>query len=99
MMRNRLKGMGVAMVTPFTITGDVDYVALDRMVDEHLASGTDFLCVLGTTAETPTLTKEEKRNIRKRIIEKVAGIKCGFKSTSCPDQLAAALIEYKESAN
>ena len=33
------------------------------------------------------------------IIEKVQGIKCGFKSTSCPDQLAAALIEYKESAN
>ena len=73
MMRKRLKGMGVAMVTPFTTTGDVDYVALDSLVDMHLASGTDFLCVLGTTAETPTLTKEEKRNIRKRIVEKVAG--------------------------
>lgn len=73
MMRKRLIGLGVAIITPFTNAGDVDYVALDNFVDMHLASGTDFLCVLGTTAETPTLTKEEKRSIRKRIIEKVAG--------------------------
>lgn len=73
MMRKRLTGLGVAIITPFTNAGDVDYVALDNLVDMHLASGTDFLCVLGTTAETPTLTKEEKRSIRKRIIEKVAG--------------------------
>lgn len=66
-------GMGVALVTPFTRNGEVDYVALDNLVQTQLDGGTDFLCVLGTTAETPTLTVGEKRNIRKRIIEKVDG--------------------------
>ncbi len=65
--------MGVALVTPFTETGDVDYVALENLVQAQLDGGTDFLCVLGTTAETPTLTLEEKRNIRKCVIDKVAG--------------------------
>lgn len=65
--------MGVALVTPFTEAGEVDYVALDRLVQSQLDEGTDFLCVLGTTAETPTLTTEEKRNVRKCVIDKVAG--------------------------
>lgn len=73
MMRKRLTGMGVALVTPFTENGDVDYIALDNLVQTQLDEGTDFLCVLGTTAETPTLNSSEKRNIRKRIIEKVNG--------------------------
>lgn len=65
--------MGVALVTPFTEDGNVDYVALEKLVQMHLECGTDFLCVLGTTAETPVLTKEEKREIRKRIIKQVDG--------------------------
>lgn len=65
--------MGVALVTPFTESGEVDYCALDRLVQSQLDGGTDFLCVLGTTAETPTLTAIEKREVRKRIIEKTAG--------------------------
>ncbi len=73
MMRKRLIGMGVALVTPFTENGDVDYNALDNLVQTQLDEGTDFLCVLGTTAETPTLSATEKRNIRKRIIEKAGG--------------------------
>lgn len=73
MTRRRLTGMGVALVTPFTETGEVDYVALDNLVQTQLDAGTDFLCVLGTTAETPTLDLEEKRNVRKRVIDKVAG--------------------------
>lgn len=73
MTRKRLTGMGVALVTPFTEAGEVDYVALDRLVQSQLDEGTDFLCVLGTTAETPTLTTEEKRNVRKCVIDKVAG--------------------------
>lgn len=73
MTRKRLTGMGVALVTPFTEAGEVDYVALDRLVQSQLDEGTDFLCVLGTTAETPTLTAEEKRNVRKCVIDKVAG--------------------------
>ncbi|MBR2637400.1 MAG: 4-hydroxy-tetrahydrodipicolinate synthase [Bacteroidaceae bacterium] len=73
MTQNKMKGMGVALVTPFTETGEVDYEALDNLVQTQLDGNTDFLCVLGTTAETPTLTIEEKRNIRKRVIDKVAG--------------------------
>lgn len=73
MMQKVFKGMGVAIVTPFTKEGDVDYTALEALVQMHLDCGTDFLCVLGTTGETPTLTNEEKREIRKRIIKQVAG--------------------------
>ena len=40
-----MRGMGVAIITPFTETNEVDYEALERLVDLHLQSGTDFLCV------------------------------------------------------
>ena len=73
MVQKRLKGMGVALITPFNEDGSVDYEALMRLVDYQLQNGTDFLCVLGTTAETPTLTKEEKREIKNRVIERVNG--------------------------
>ena len=72
-MRQRFTGMGVALVTPFTENGDIDFTALERLVQMHIDAGTAFLCVLGTTAETPTLTAEEKREIRKRVIKQVAG--------------------------
>lgn len=73
MMQKRFTGAGVAIVTPFTKTGEVDYAALENLVQMHLDCGTDFLCVHGTTGETPTLTVEEKRETRKRIIKQVAG--------------------------
>ena len=56
-----LKGMGVALITPFKEDESVDYEALARLVDYQLQNGTDYLVVLGTTAETPTLTEEEKK--------------------------------------
>lgn len=65
--------MGVALVTPFDATGEVDYEALGRLVDYQIASHTDFLCVLGTTAETPTLSEEEKYAVRKAVVERNAG--------------------------
>lgn len=73
MMPKRFTGAGVAIITPFTQTGEVDYPALDALVQMHLDCGTDFLCVHGTTGETPTLTIEEKRETRKRIIKQVNG--------------------------
>ena len=72
-MQTRLRGMGVALVTPFKEDGSVDYDALLRLVDYQLENGTDFLCVLGTTAETPTLTKEEKEKVKRTIIDRVDG--------------------------
>ena len=73
MIKTRLKGMGVALVTPFKADGSVDYEALIRLVDYQLQNGTDFLCVLGTTAETPTLSKEEKDKVKRLVIDCVNG--------------------------
>ena len=58
-----LKGMGVALITPFKDDESVDYDALSKLVDYQVQNGTDYLVVLGTTAETPTLTEEEKKKI------------------------------------
>ncbi|WP_293669399.1 4-hydroxy-tetrahydrodipicolinate synthase [uncultured Parabacteroides sp.] len=68
-----LKGMGVALITPFKEDESVDYEALGRLVDYQLQNGTDYLVVLGTTAETPTLTEEEKKNIIDLVVTKVNG--------------------------
>ena len=73
MIQTRLKGMGVALITPFKEDESVDYDALLRLVDHLLQNNADFLCVLGTTAETPTLTEEEKKKIKKLVIERVNG--------------------------
>ena len=55
----KIKGMGIALVTPFKADMSVDFEALQRLVEYQVSSGADFLCVLCTTAETPTLTPEE----------------------------------------
>ena len=68
-----LKGMGVALITPFKEDESVDYEALGRLVDYQLQNGTDYLVVLGTTAETPTLTEEEKKDIINLVVTKVNG--------------------------
>ena len=65
----KLQGLGVALITPFHGDGKVDFPALQRMV-EHLATGgCDFLVVLGTTAETPTLSPDEQRSVVDFVVE------------------------------
>ena len=73
MSKKELYGMGVALVTPFDAEGMVDHEALGRLVDYQIESRTDFLCVLGTTAETPTLSEEEKQAVRNTVVERNAG--------------------------
>ncbi len=73
MRRMDLTGMGVALITPFDRNGKVDYASLSKLVDCHLNNGTDYLVLLGTTAETPTLDKEEQQKIIQFIVEKVGG--------------------------
>jgi len=68
-----LKGVGVALITPFKQDESVDFEALGKLVDFQLQNGTDYLVVLGTTAETPTLTEEEKKQITDFIVTKVRG--------------------------
>lgn len=65
--------MGVALVTPFNDDGSVDYQSLMRLVEYQIQNGVDFLCVLGTTAETPTLTADEKKKIKQMVVERVNG--------------------------
>ena len=69
----QLRGTGVAMITPFTSTGEVDYAALPALVEHYNDSGIDYLVVLGTTAETATLTKSEQNKIARSIVEINAG--------------------------
>ena len=62
-----LKGCGTALVTPFTESGEVDYLAYAEMVKRQVRGGVDFLVPLGTTAETPCLEDEEKIELLKEI--------------------------------
>ena len=73
MRKINLKGMGVAMITPFTENGSVDFLSLSRLIDLQLQSQTDYLVFLGTTAEIPTLTDEEQKEIIRFAVSKVKG--------------------------
>lgn len=74
MNRNKFKGLGIALVTPFTKEGKVDFTALRRLLDYQLSNGIDFICLLGTTAETPTLSVEERQQVKDLVVEKVNGL-------------------------
>lgn len=73
MPRLNLKGVGVALITPFKNDESVDYDALSRLVDYQLQNGIDYIVALGTTAETPTLTDEEKKKIVELVVDRVNG--------------------------
>lgn len=62
-MKNNIHGLGVALVTPFTDGGGIDLEALGKLVDSVSDGGVDYLVALGTTAETPTLSREEKKAV------------------------------------
>ena len=73
MINSKLTGMGVALITPFKADESIDFPALARLVEYQIKNGTDYLVVCGTTAETPTLTEEEKDQITRFVIDVVAG--------------------------
>ena len=73
MAQNIFKGLGVALITPFTVEGEVDYKALIRLVDYQIVNGANFLCILATTGETPCLTREEKDKITEVVKQVNAG--------------------------
>lgn len=68
-----LKGTGVALITPFQADENVDFNALGKLIDTVLDGGCEYLVTLGTTGETPVLSKEEKKAISVFTLEKVAG--------------------------
>lgn len=67
MARNIFRGLGIALVTPFTQDGQVDYKSLKRLVEYQIDNGADFLCILATTGETPCLTQDEKEKITQLV--------------------------------
>ena len=95
MAQHLFKGLGIALVTPFTQEGEVDYAALRSLIDYQLANGADFFCILATTGETPTLTPMERHRIKDTVVEVVNGrvpilMGCGGNDT------ASVVRELKE---
>lgn len=70
-LRKTLSGVGVAIVTPFHEDHSVDFPSLEKLIDHLIISGIDYIVTLGTTGETPTLSKDEKVQIIEFTIEKV----------------------------
>lgn len=71
-MSQLFTGAGVALITPFTTNNQVDYKALETIIDNQINGGMDYLVALGTTAETATLTTDEKSQVVELIKEKSA---------------------------
>ena len=87
MAQNKFRGLGVALVTPFCTDGSIDIDALDRLVEYQIKGGVDFLCIMGTTAETPTLSRDEKHLLKQHLVERVQGrvpllMGCGGNNTA-----------------
>ena len=70
-LRNLLKGTGVAIVTPFNEDESVDFTALGNLIDFIIGNGVEYIVSLGTTGETPTLTKQEKLDIVNFTLDKI----------------------------
>jgi 4-hydroxy-tetrahydrodipicolinate synthase len=82
-----ITGSIVALITPFQADGRVDYAALRKLIDWHIAEGTDCLGVVGTTGESPTVTTDEHCEIIRVSVEQAAGrvpvmAGCGSNSTA-----------------
>lgn len=72
-MDNIFRGLGVALVTPFLENGGIDFEALENLIDYQIAGGVDFICVLGSTAETPCLSDEEKAEVKDFAVRIIKG--------------------------
>ena len=72
-LREQLKGTGVAIVTPFSDNGSVDFDALGKLVDFIIDNGVEYVVTLGTTGETPTLDKQERIDIINFTFDKING--------------------------
>lgn len=88
-----IRGSIVALITPMLADGAVDYPALRKLIDWHIAQGTDCVCVVGTTGESPTVTVQEHCEIIRVAVEQAAGripimAGCGANSTSEAIELA-----------
>ena len=72
-LRDQLRGTGVALITPFQADFSVDYDALAKVIDFVITGGVEYIVTLGTTGESPTISREEKKKIITYTYDKVAG--------------------------
>ena len=96
MVQDMIKGVGVALITPFN-NYKVDYDSLGRMVDYVIAGGVDYIVALGSTAETATLSLEERDEVLRFVVERTNGrvpIVAGMGSNNTAD-----LVEQLHSFN
>ena len=73
MLRQTLKGTGVALITPFKKDKSIDFAALENLIDIQIAGGLDYLVSLGTTGESVVLSDEEKMEVFNCTVNKVNG--------------------------
>lgn len=97
-----ITGSIVALVTPMLDDGSVDYPTLRKLIDWHIAEGTDCIGVVGTTGESPTVDGEEHREIIRVAVEQAAGrvpIMAGTGANSTAEAIALAKFAKKVGAN
>ena len=72
-LKSVLRGTGVAIITPFNENKEVDFDALEKLIDFNINNGVNYIVTLGTTGETPVLSSTEKKDIIKFTIDKING--------------------------
>lgn len=72
-MINKFRGLGVAMVTPFNQSGEIDFPAVEKLVNYLIGGGVDYLVVLGTTGESVVLSDAEKSELVRFVVSKNKG--------------------------
>lgn len=68
-----MKGLGTALITPFMEDGTIDFQSLSAMIEHQVDGGVDYLVIMGTTSEAPTITHEEQDQIIAHVVKQVAG--------------------------
>jgi len=97
-----IRGSIVALVTPLLPNGQVDYPTLRKLIDWHIAQGTDCIGVVGTTGESPTVNVEEHCEIIRVAVEQSAGrvpIMAGCGANSTAEAIELAQFAQKVGAN
>ena len=96
-MENIFHGLGIALVTPFKLNGEIDYYALEKLIEYQLENGADFFTILATTGECPCLSAEEKEKLTETIISVVSGRAPILKY--CGGNNTAAVVEEIKQTN
>ena len=96
-MENIFHGLGIALVTPFKLNGEIDYDALEKLIEYQLENGADFFTILATTGECPCLSAEEKEKLTETIISVISGRAPILKY--CGGNNTAAVVEEIKQTN